>query len=249
MVCVAPGTPDGAPAASASRIAWRSEPEPESLLLLTTNCAFAALDPKALSVITAAHRYRRARCSRSVNRDTATRNSFNQKSFEGHDAIDFGRLKSTGPPFCRTVGSHTSRRDEINCVDRRSFASMPAVQQHFAGYPDHGHNLTTSLAASNRPVNGTLAGGCRMPSGRDFRYGSKCEILAKSRCFLLCLKQQTSLGRVGRYVRCLNGSGQAVVTPRTSAFFAFSSSSSGLLNAGALRTQGKPRLLLRRAGG
>ena len=32
--------------------------------------------------------------------------------------------------------------------------------------------------------------------------GSKCEILAKSRCFLLCLQQQTSLGRVGRSVRC-----------------------------------------------
>src|ERR1700722_10516117 len=89
MVCVAPGTPAGAPAAWASRIAWRSEPEPESLLLLTTNCAFAALDPKALSVITAAHSIRGARCPRSADRDTATRNSFN--SFEGHDAIDFGR--------------------------------------------------------------------------------------------------------------------------------------------------------------
>jgi hypothetical protein len=32
--------------------------------------------------------------------------------------------------------------------------------------------------------------------------GSKCEILAKSRCFLPCLQQQTSLGRVGRSVRC-----------------------------------------------
>jgi hypothetical protein len=32
--------------------------------------------------------------------------------------------------------------------------------------------------------------------------GSKCEILAKSRYFLLCLQQQTSLSRVSRSVRC-----------------------------------------------
>src|ERR1700733_7503705 len=45
---------------------------------------------------------------------------------------------------------------------------------------------------------------CRPPQMRrgDVRVGSKCEILAKSRCFLLCLQQQTSLDRVGRFVRC-----------------------------------------------
>src|ERR1700742_2489614 len=37
---------------------------------------------------------------------------------------------------------------------------------------------------------------------RYFRSGSNCEILAKSRCFLLCLQQQTSLNRVSRSVRC-----------------------------------------------
>jgi hypothetical protein len=50
-----------------------------------------------------------------------------------------------------------------------------------------------------------IAIGCEEFGSRPYvAFGSKREILAKSRCFLLCLQQQTSLSRVGRSVRCQN---------------------------------------------
>jgi hypothetical protein len=58
---------------------------------------------------------------------------------------------------------------------------------------------------------GSFLGGFRTPAtgvcradlaGRHPKPSTKCEILAKSRCFLLCLHQQTSRSRTGRSVRC-----------------------------------------------
>jgi hypothetical protein len=54
IVWVAPGTPLGAPAAFASRIACRSDPDPESLVLVTTNCARAAVEPRTAATKSAA---------------------------------------------------------------------------------------------------------------------------------------------------------------------------------------------------
>src|ERR1700722_15988130 len=65
MVWVAPGAPVGAPAASALRIAWRSDPAPESLVLVTTHCA-CATDASAMHPTTS------ARLAASIARNVPT---------------------------------------------------------------------------------------------------------------------------------------------------------------------------------
>jgi hypothetical protein len=73
MVWVVPGTPLGAPAALASRIACRSDPDPESLVLVlvTTNCARASVGPRTLTTISAATANHAARTKRQRPSDTA----------------------------------------------------------------------------------------------------------------------------------------------------------------------------------
>src|SRR4051812_7953148 len=71
MVWVAPGTPNGAPAALASRIACRIEPAPLSALLLTMNCAYdsevsARLRPTSAVLASSASRH-------APHRDPASR--------------------------------------------------------------------------------------------------------------------------------------------------------------------------------
>jgi hypothetical protein len=59
-------------------------------------------------------------------------------------------LKSTRPPqFCRTVGSHTSRRGVKQIASIADHLRV-CLQSNsiFAGYPDHGHNLTAYLPGS-----------------------------------------------------------------------------------------------------